>query len=157
MAYETTQNEAGELEMSCKLIYNRINSRYSATPEDSAWKHRFSSQCLSVVHEQAFGARTPNYKVIQELDKKVRGFYIPPSLQVPGFSGKPTAAPPSGESEVPSLQLTMQRYTTWAIKEISMHAPLHWVQVADQVLYQQSFICTEGTLLGLSKRTKRTR
>jgi len=77
---------------------------------------------LSIVHEQAFGARTPNYKIIQELDKKVRGFYIPPSLQVPGFSGKPSASSmvsPSGEIEVPSLQLTMQRYTTWAIKEIS--------------------------------------
>jgi len=82
---------------------------------------------LSVVHEQAFGARTPNYKIIQELDKKVRGFYIPPSLQVPGFSGKPATTSlitPSGV-EVPTLQLTMQRYTTWAIKEISMYAGLH--------------------------------
>ena len=120
MAHETTQNEMGELEMSCRLILTGINSRYSTMFQDSAWKHRFSSQCLSIVHEQAFGARTPNYKIIQELDKKVRGFYIPPSLQVPGFSGKPMAVPPSGEIEVPSLQLTMQRYTTWAIKEISM-------------------------------------
>lgn len=103
MAYETTQNEAGELEMSF-----------------SAWKHRFSSQCLSIVHEQAFGARTPNYKVIQELDKKVRGFYIPPSLQVPGFSGKSTSSSLISPGEVPSLQLTMQRYTTWAIKEITI-------------------------------------
>lgn len=105
MAYETSHNEAGELEMSFH-----------------AWKHRFSSQCLSVVHEQAFGARTPNYKIIQELDKKVRGFYIPPSLQVPGFSGKPATTSliaPSG-IEVPTLQLTMQRYTTWAIKEITI-------------------------------------
>ncbi|KAF9647418.1 hypothetical protein BDM02DRAFT_3145961 [Thelephora ganbajun] len=106
MAHDTTHNEAGELEMSF-----------------SAWKHRFSSQCLSIVHEQAFGARTPNYKIIQELDKKVRGFYIPPSLQVPGFSGKPSSSSlisPTGEIEVPSLQLTMQRYTTWAIKEITI-------------------------------------
>lgn len=123
MAYETTHNEAGDLEMSCKLTRARKNSRYSKTSQVAAWKHRFSSQCLSVVHEQAFGARTPNYKIIQELDKKVRGFYIPPSLQVPGFSGKLAAVPPSGEMEEPSLQLTMQRYTAWAIKEISMNAP----------------------------------
>jgi len=104
------------------------------------------------VHEQAFGARTPNYKIIQELDKKVRGFYIPPSLQVPGFSGKtPTSSliSPSGEIEVPSLQLTMQRYTTWAIKEISMKAPLVQIQVADKASRQQSSTCIEGTLPGL--------
>lgn len=69
------------------------------------------------MHDQAFGARPPNYKVIQELDKKVRGFYIPPSLQVPGFSGKASASS-SIEMERPTLQLTMQRYITWAIKEI---------------------------------------
>ena len=123
MAYDTSQNEVGELEMSCKSIPTGINFKYSTISEVSAWKHRFSSQCLSIVHEQAFGARTPNYKVIQELDKKVRGFYIPPSLQVPGFSGKPATISP-GETEVPSLQLTMQRYTTWAIKEISMKISL---------------------------------
>ena len=156
MAYDTTSNEAGELEMSCKSILIGIDSKYSTTSEVSAWKHRFSSQCLSVVHEQAFGARTPNYKIIQELDKKVRGFYIPPSLQVPGFSGKSTSLS-TGEIEVPSLQLTMQRYTTWAIKEISMSAPFHCIQVADLMLYQQYFICIEGTLPGLLKRTRRIR
>lgn len=157
MAYETTKNEVGELEMSCRLIPTGINSRCSTNCEVSAWKHRFSSQCLSVVHEQAFGARTPNYKVIQELDKKVRGFYIPPSLQVPGFSGKPMAISRSGEIEVPSLQLTMQRYTTWSIKEISMNVPLHWIHVTNQVLCQQYFTCTEGTLPGPLKRTRRIR
>lgn len=106
MAHETTHNEQGDVEMSF-----------------AAWKHRFSAQCLSIVHDQAFGARTPNYKVIQELDKKVRGFYIPPSLQVPGFSGKSSTSPlstSSGEIERPSLQLTMQRYIAWSIKEITI-------------------------------------
>lgn len=137
-----------------------IGSEFLTTVIVSAWKHRFSSQCLSIVHEQAFGARTPNYKIIQELDKKVRGFYIPPSLQVPGFSGKPSSSSlisPSGEIEVPSLQLTMQRYTTWAIKEISTPAPLFQIHVADKVLRQRSSTCTEGILPGLWKRTKRIR
>ena len=137
-----------------------IGSEFLTTVVVSAWKHRFSSQCLSIVHEQAFGARTPNYKIIQELDKKVRGFYIPPSLQVPGFSGKPSSSSlisPSGEIEVPSLQLTMQRYTTWAIKEISTPAPLLQIHVADKVLRQRSSTCTEGILPGLWKRTKRIR
>ncbi|KAG5645716.1 hypothetical protein DXG03_005411 [Asterophora parasitica] len=97
--HDTVTNAAGEVEMSF-----------------SAWKHRFASQCLSVVHDQAFGARTPNYKVIQELDKKVRHYYVPPSLLVPGFGGMKLGAEP----EQPTIELTMQRYIAFAIKEISL-------------------------------------
>ena len=81
------------------------------------WKHLFSAQCLNVVHDQAFGTRTPNYKAIQELDRKVRNWYMPPSLQVPGFGTATKLA--STEVEQPSVQLTMQRYIAFAIKEIS--------------------------------------
>ncbi|KAA1468740.1 hypothetical protein DENSPDRAFT_834151 [Dentipellis sp. KUC8613] len=97
MAHEPYKNEQGEEEMSFAL-----------------WKHRFSSQCLSIVHDQAFGARTPSYKVIQELDKKVRNFYTPPSLQVPGFGG------PMGELAPPPAPLTLQRYVGFAIREITI-------------------------------------
>lgn len=81
----------------------------------AAWKHRFCSQCLSVVHDQAFGARTPNYKTLQELDKKVRMFYVPPSLQVPGFGGAKIGV----DVDQPTVELTMQRYIAFAIREIS--------------------------------------
>jgi hypothetical protein len=81
-----------------------------------AWKHRFSSQCLSVVHDQAFGTRPLNYKHLQDLDKKVRNWYIPPSLQVPGFGSSKVH---SGPADQPTVQLTMQRYIVFAIKEIS--------------------------------------
>ncbi|RDB15770.1 putative transcriptional regulatory protein C1F7.11c [Hypsizygus marmoreus] len=97
--HETVKNAAGEVEMSF-----------------AAWKHRFSSQCLSQVHDQAFGAKAPNYKVIQELDRKVRSWYIPPSLQVPGFGGTKIGA----ELEQPTVELTMQRYIAFAIKEITL-------------------------------------
>lgn len=105
MAHETTYNEFGDVEM-----------------DFTAWKHRFSSQCLSLVHDYAFGARTPSYQIIQELDKKVRGFYIPPSLQVPGFGGKIQTSPlvTNSEMERPSMQLTLQRYITFAIKELTI-------------------------------------
>lgn len=81
----------------------------------AAWKHRFSSRCMSVVQEQAFGARPASYKAIQDLDKKVRNFYVPPSLRVPGFGNAKidVTAPP------PSVELTMQRYIAFAIREIS--------------------------------------
>jgi hypothetical protein len=80
-----------------------------------AWKHRFSSQCLSVVHDKVFGARTPSYKTIQELDKMVRNFYLPPSLQVPGFGGTNVG----NELVHPTVELTMQRHIAFAIREIS--------------------------------------
>jgi len=81
----------------------------------AAWKHRFSAQCLSTVIDQAFGARTPSYKVVQELDRKVRTWYVPPSLQVPGFGTMKSGS----EVERPSVELTMQRYTAFAIREMS--------------------------------------
>ena len=69
-----------------------------------------------MVHDEAFGTRNINYKAIQELDKKVRNWYVPPSLQVPGFGGAKLV---STEVEQPGVQLTMQRYIAFAIKEIS--------------------------------------
>ncbi|KAJ3515761.1 hypothetical protein NLJ89_g1555 [Agrocybe chaxingu] len=83
----------------------------------AAWKHRYSAQCLSVVHDQAFGARTPNYRVIQDLDRKVRAWYVPPNLQVPGFG---SAKIVTSEVEQPTVELTMQRYIAFAIKEMTL-------------------------------------
>ncbi|TFK91717.1 hypothetical protein K466DRAFT_541117 [Polyporus arcularius HHB13444] len=99
MAQEPTRNDQGELEMSF-----------------AEWKHRFSFKCLSVVHEQAFGAKVPRYHAIGELDKKVRDFYVPPSLRVPGFGGASTDDP----HVQPPIELTMQRYVAFAIREISL-------------------------------------
>ena len=81
-----------------------------------AWKHRFSSECLAIVHDQVFGARTPSYATVMELDKRVQKYYIPPSLQAPGFGGAPLYT--AGEAP-PSMKLTMQRYIILAIKEVS--------------------------------------
>ncbi|KAF8159767.1 fungal-specific transcription factor domain-containing protein [Crassisporium funariophilum] len=107
--------------LSSAHIDNQLPHELKNGPEGemsfAAWKHRFSAQCLSIVHDQAFGARTPNYKLIQDLDRKVRTWYIPPSLQVPGFG---SAKLVSTEVEQPTVQLTMQRYITFAIKEITL-------------------------------------
>jgi hypothetical protein len=68
---------------------------------------------MSVVHDQVFGARTPNYRVLQQLDRKVREFYTPLSLQVPGFGG------PMTDVESVPVYLTLQRYIGFAIREMS--------------------------------------
>ncbi|KAJ7132086.1 fungal-specific transcription factor domain-containing protein [Mycena epipterygia] len=99
LPHEHTTNMSGEVEMSF-----------------AAWKHGWASECLSVVHDQVFGAHAPAYRTVQELDKKVRTYYVPPSLQVPGFGG----AKPTVEPEQPTVELTMQRYCSFAIKEITL-------------------------------------
>ena len=63
-----------------------------------------------------FGARTPSYATIMELDKRVRSYYVPPSLQVPGFGG---ASLYTMGVELPPMKLTMQRHIILAIKEVS--------------------------------------
>ncbi|KIM82925.1 hypothetical protein PILCRDRAFT_783847 [Piloderma croceum F 1598] len=97
MAYETTLDGNGMVEMSY-----------------AAWKHRFSLQCLSIIHDRAFGARTPSYKTIQELARGVRDFYVPPSLRIPGFSGATVGV----QTEQPTVQITMQRCIAFSIKEL---------------------------------------
>ena len=70
------------------------------------------------MHDQVFGARTPSYATVMELDKRVRSYYIPPSLQVPGFGG---ASMYTVGGELPSMSLTMQRHIILAIKEVSKY------------------------------------
>jgi hypothetical protein len=116
MPRESLRDENGDEEMSCELnlslsIWNKLTSFFFFSVQ--LWKYRFSSQCMSVVHDQVFGARTPNYKVLQQLDRKVRDFYTPPSLQVPGFGG------PMADVESAPIFVTFQRYVGYAIKEMS--------------------------------------
>ncbi|KAJ7050558.1 fungal-specific transcription factor domain-containing protein [Mycena amicta] len=98
LPHESTTNQAGEVEMSF-----------------AAWKHAWASECLSVVHDRVFGARPPAYSTVLELDKKVRSYYVPPSLQVPGFATSTSVEPDSA-----SIELTMQRYCAFGIKEIAL-------------------------------------
>jgi len=99
LPHETITGPSGEVEMSF-----------------AAWKHRWSSECLSIVHDRVFGARAPAYNTVRELDKKVRADYVPASLQVPGFGGSKMTTEP----EQPTIELTMQRYCGFAIKEIAL-------------------------------------
>jgi hypothetical protein len=95
---------------------------------------------MSVVHDQVFGARTPNYKVLQQLDRKVRDFYTPPSLQVPGFGG------PMADVESVPVFLTLQRYIGFAIREMSksgLALRLRYTLTSDSVvLYASRIFCT---------------
>jgi hypothetical protein len=67
--------------------------------------------------DQAFGARAPSYKVITDMDKKVRTYYVPPSLAIPGFGGNSIGRV---LEQQPTIQFVMQRYIAFAIREITL-------------------------------------
>ncbi|KAF6752978.1 fungal-specific transcription factor domain-containing protein [Ephemerocybe angulata] len=83
------------------------------TSDDHAfntWKHRFSSECMNLFHDQAFGAKTPTYATVLQLDRKMRSFPVPPILQVVGFGNSDPSQ--AGQD---SLPLTLQRHIVLAI------------------------------------------
>ncbi|KAJ7453960.1 hypothetical protein B0H11DRAFT_265925 [Mycena galericulata] len=88
-------------------------------PDDQAfyaWKHRFCSECMILLHDQAFGAKTPTYATVLQLDRKMRAFPVPPILQVAGFgSSEPR---PGGFPE--TIMLTLQRHIVLAIREMNL-------------------------------------
>ena len=70
---------------------------------------------MNLVYDQAFGAKTPTYSNVLQLDRKLRGFAVPASLQIAGFG--------NSESRVGSLYesvpLILQRHLVLAIRETS--------------------------------------
>ncbi|KAF9523061.1 fungal-specific transcription factor domain-containing protein [Crepidotus variabilis] len=82
----------------------------------AAWKHRFSSECMMALHEQAFGAKTPTYATVLQLDRKLRAFPVPPILQVAGFGS--SEARPGGYPD--TIMLTLQRHIVLAIREMNL-------------------------------------
>nr|GAT44715.1 predicted protein [Mycena chlorophos] len=88
-------------------------------PEDQAyhnWKHRFVSECMVHLHEQAFGARAPTYATVLQLDRKMRAFPVPQILQVAGFG----SSEPRQRGFPDSVMLTLQRHIVLAIREMNL-------------------------------------
>lgn len=85
-------------------------------PKVHSWKHRFSSECLSILHDQAFGAKNPTYTTVLQLDRKLRAFPVPPVLQVAGFGN----SEPREGGFPETVMLTMQRHIVLAIRETSV-------------------------------------
>jgi hypothetical protein len=118
MPYEHIKNGTGDDPNSCTfLLYLWLPKSVSYDHPVAAWKHAWTSECMSVVQDQVFGARPPTYKTVQDLDKKVRLYYLPPKLQIPGFGNGATSF--GTEPEHPTVELTMQRYVAFAVKETS--------------------------------------
>lgn len=82
------------------------------------WKYQYRSRCLVPLVEEAFGAKSPSYATILKLDRRIRDFEIPSSLQL-GIPGDP-------ESSAVNLSLSMQRYMLFCEKETSQ-STLHFL------------------------------
>ncbi|CDO73245.1 hypothetical protein BN946_scf185008.g7 [Trametes cinnabarina] len=80
------------------------------------WKHRFTSECMNLVYDQAFGAKTPTYSTVLQLDRKLRGFAVPPSLQIAGFGNSESRV--GGYYE--SVPLILQRHLVLALRESNL-------------------------------------
>lgn len=107
-AFSTTQ-------VDCKMPFPHDPSVDNAF---SAWKHNFSSECIAAVHDQVFGAKTPTYATILQLDRKLRAYQVPPVLQIAGFGG--TSSEPNLGPYPDSIPLTLQRHLVLAIREINL-------------------------------------
>jgi len=73
---------------------------------------------MAAVHDQVFGARTPTYATILQLDRKLRAYQVPPALQIAGFGG--TSSEPNLGSYPESTPLMLQRHIVLAIREMSL-------------------------------------
>lgn len=71
---------------------------------------------MSVVHDQAYGAKSPTYATVLQLDRKLRAFPVPPSLQVAGFGN----SSPAESRHQENVSLILQRHIVLAIRELSM-------------------------------------
>lgn len=70
---------------------------------------------MSIVHDQAFGAKTASYQTILQLDRKLRAFPVPSVLQIAGFG----SSDPTNAVYPDTLGLMMQRHIVLAIREMS--------------------------------------
>ncbi|KAF7798003.1 hypothetical protein EIP86_009213 [Pleurotus ostreatoroseus] len=80
------------------------------------WKHRYTSECMHAVYDQAFGAKMPTYNTVLQLDRKLRGFPVPQLLQIAGF-GSTDARMGHAYDSVP---LVLQRHLVLAIRESNL-------------------------------------
>ena len=121
------------------------------SPKVNAWKHRFSSECMTLLHDQAFGAKMPTYATVLQLDRKLRAFPVPPVLQVAGFG----SSEPRQGGFPDTVMLTLQRHIVLAIREMSKLLLLAISTRKKLMIFLKKkkkktyFICTEVSLHGL--------
>ena len=101
---------------------------------------------MAPVHDQVFGARTPTYATILQLDRKLRAYQVPPALQIAGFGGTSSEPNTGSYPQAESIPLMLQRHIVLAIREMSL-CPLPLVSLpftdglARFVIYAPRLLC----------------
>ncbi|KAH9946509.1 hypothetical protein B0H21DRAFT_693617 [Amylocystis lapponica] len=80
------------------------------------WKHKFISECMGSVYDQAFGAKTPTYNTVLQLDRRLRSYPVPQLLQIAGFGSSDSRLDAYNDS----VPLVLQRHTVLAIRESNL-------------------------------------
>ncbi|TFY55189.1 hypothetical protein EVJ58_g8404 [Rhodofomes roseus] len=80
------------------------------------WKHKFTSECMNSIYDQAFGAKVPTYSTVTQLDRRLRSFPVPALLQIAGFGTTEARA----NNFADSVPLILQRHTVLAIRESNL-------------------------------------
>jgi len=80
------------------------------------WKHKFTSECMNSVYDQAFGAKVPTYSTVTQMDRRLRSFPVPALLQIAGFGTTEARA----NNYADSIPLILQRHTVLAIRESNL-------------------------------------
>lgn len=103
-------NSEGQHEWGCKCVLNSSRPAASIYVVVHSWTWQYT-RLLHTVMTTAFGAKTPPYSTVVDLDRKIRDFPMPWRMHV--NCGQP-------EECSPSNTLRMQRWIVVASKEASM-------------------------------------
>ena len=99
---------------------------------------------MTLLIDQAFGAKMPTYPTVLQLDRKLRAFPVPPILQVAGFG----SSEPRQGGFPDTVMLTLQRHIVLAIREMSKFLQLvastrkNRLSKIRPSLFAPKFLCT---------------
>jgi hypothetical protein len=104
----------------CKLPMDpeeKIGSNGQTEPSYYRLKYTYSEMLLGTLNE-AFGAERPSYDTILKLDKRIRDFNMPASMQVPGLDNMHASVP--GSLDQIDLTHSMQRHALFCNREVTL-------------------------------------
>lgn len=84
---------------------------------------------MTLLLDQAFGAKMPTYATVLQLDRKLRAFPVPPVLQVAGFG----SSEPRQGGFPDTVMLTLQRHIVLALREMSKR--LHPIREESLIIF----------------------
>lgn len=82
---------------------------------DLSFKHRWTTECLAVLHNEAYGSKTPTHATVMRLDRTIRSFAMPIIYQKTPEGGQDGEEPPE---YLNSITFLLQRASALAGREI---------------------------------------